>query len=298
MAQFCRGQSCRVARLQILLAALSLVILPGICAKAQTLYERPVLVIDPDMHTAIFKTAAADAAGRFLATGSHDKTVRIWSASEGKLLRTIRMPAGPGHIGAIFAVAMSPDGSIVAAGGWTSNSNDETIYLYDRDTGKMTRRIGHLPNSVLALAFSANGRYLAAACGDSGGLRVFDRDKNWSEAFRDSAYGDQSYGVGFADDGRLATSSFDGKVRLYDPSFKLAATQEALSGRHPTRLAFRSDGKVLAVGYDDKSSVDLLDGQSLARLPGPNVEGLSSGSLRVCPVTSCGITKSSEHEAD
>jgi hypothetical protein len=109
MAQFCRGQSRQIARWQILLAALSLVILPGICANAQTLYERPVLVVDPDMHTARSQTAAADAAGRFLVTGSEDKTMRIWSASDGNLLRTIRMPAGPGPIGDIFAVAMSPD---------------------------------------------------------------------------------------------------------------------------------------------------------------------------------------------
>ena len=52
MAQFCRGQSRQVERLRIFLAALSLVILPGLCAKAQNLYERPVLVVDPDMHTA------------------------------------------------------------------------------------------------------------------------------------------------------------------------------------------------------------------------------------------------------
>jgi hypothetical protein len=51
MAQFRRGQSRRVARLQILLLALSLVILPGICAEAQNLYERPVLIVDPDMHS-------------------------------------------------------------------------------------------------------------------------------------------------------------------------------------------------------------------------------------------------------
>jgi hypothetical protein len=44
-----------------------------------------------------------------------------------------------------------------------------------------------LPNVVQELAFSADGRYLAATCG-SGDLRVFDRDKNWSEAFRDATY--------------------------------------------------------------------------------------------------------------
>jgi outer membrane protein assembly factor BamB len=278
MAQFCRGQSRQVARSQILLAALSLVILSSLCAKAQNLFERPVLVVDPDMHTAKSKAAAADAAGGFLATGSEDKTVRIWSASDGKLLRTIRMPAGPGLIGAIFAVAMSPDGNIVAASGWGEGPEVIPIYLFDSNTGKMTGRIGGLPNAVNELVFSADGRYLAATC-HFGGLRVFDRDKNWSEAFRDATYGDQSTGAAFADDGRVATSSYDGKVRLYDRSFKLVATQEALSSRRPARLAFRPDGKVLAIGYDDKPSVDLLDGHSLARLPGPNVDGLDNGIL-------------------
>jgi WD40 repeat protein len=272
------SHSDRLARLRILLLALPLVILSNLCVKAQTLYERPVLIVEPEMHTALSRTAAADAAGRFLVTGSEDKTVRIWSASDGTLLRTIRMPAGPGHIGAVYAVAMSPDGSIVAAGGWMEDSGFETIYLFDRVTGKMTRRIDGLPNVVQALAFSADGRYLAAAC-YSGGLRVFDRDKNWAEAFRDEAYAGESYGAAFAGDGQLATSSFDGKVRLYDSGFKLIAAQETLSGRHPFRLAFRPDGKVLAAGYEDQPSADLLDGQSLTRLPGPNAEGLDNGNL-------------------
>jgi Caspase domain/WD domain, G-beta repeat len=242
-----------------------------------TLYERPVLIVDPGMHTAPSRTAAADAAGRFLATGSEDKTVRIWSTSDRKLLRTIRMPAGAGHIGKVYAVAMSPDGNIVAAGGWLEGPRVFAIYLFDRNTGKMTGRIGGLPGLVNELVFSADGRYLAAACG-SGGLRVFDREKNWPEAFRDATYGDQSYGAAFADDGRLTTSSIDGKVRLYDRSFKLVATQATLHG-NPFRLAFRPDGKVLAAGYAEKPSVDLLDGQTLARLPGPNVDGLDNGSL-------------------
>jgi len=277
MARFCRGQSRQIARLRIWLAALSLVILSSLCAKAQTLYERPVLVVDSDMHTALFVGAAADAASRFLVTGSNDKTVRVWSASDGTLLRTIRMPAGPGHTGEVYAVALSPDGSIVAAGGFGEGPGLVPIYLFDRNTGEMTRRIGGLPNGVLALVFSADGRYLAATC-HSGGLRIFDRDKNWSEAFRDVAYGDQSYGATFADDGRLATSTIDGKVRLYDRSFKLVATQAPLHG-NPFGLAFRPDGKVLAAGYAEKPSVDLFDGHSLAQLPGPKVDGLDNGSL-------------------
>ena len=278
MAQLCRSQSRQIALLRIVLLVLPLVIFSSLCGEAQTLYERPVLIVDPDMHTASVFAAVADAAGRFLVTGSHDKTVRIWSASDGKLLRTIRMPAGPGDKGKIYAVAMSPDGIVVAAGEFGEGPGVFTIYLFDRDTGKMTGRIEGLPDAVFMLVFSADGRYLAAAC-RSGGLRVFDRGKNWSEGFRDASDGDRSDGAIFADDGRLATSSYDGKIRLYDRGFKLVATQETLSGRHPSRLAFSPDGKVLAVGYRDKPSVDLLDGHTLARLPGPNVDGLDNGNL-------------------
>jgi WD40 repeat protein len=161
MAQFRRGQSRQIAHLQILLAALSLVILPGLSAKAQNLYERPVLIVDPGMHTADSRAAADDAAGRFLATGSDDKTVRIWSASDGKLLRTIRMPAGPGHIGEIRAVAMSPDGSIVAAGGWLEGPPGVfSIYLFDRNTGEMTKQMSpHMataPSAGIAWTTDAN----------------------------------------------------------------------------------------------------------------------------------------------
>jgi hypothetical protein len=50
------------------------------------LYEQPVLVIDPVMHAAPIWRADADAAARWAVTGSDDKTVRVWSLTDGALL--------------------------------------------------------------------------------------------------------------------------------------------------------------------------------------------------------------------
>src|SRR5262249_51337016 len=194
MARIFRSQVSSIAR--ALLLALLFVVFANATVLAQ-LYEQPVLIIDPGMHTAPIKDVGVDGAGRLAVTGSWDKTVRVWSLSDGKLLRTIRMPAGSGNVGKIYAVAMSPDGAVIAAGGWTSNAPEAPIYLFEARTGNMTARIAGLPNVTDSLAFSPDGRYLAAGLG-SEGLRVYDRDRQWSEVFRDTDYGDRIYGVTFA----------------------------------------------------------------------------------------------------
>src|SRR6476620_7016464 len=112
MADIFRGQGSAIARLLALLPALMFAVCASPAAMAQ-LSEQPMLVVDPGMHTAPIIAVAVDAAGRLAVTGSHDKTVRVWSLTDGKLLRTIRMPAGPDNTGRIYAVAMSPDGDLV-----------------------------------------------------------------------------------------------------------------------------------------------------------------------------------------
>jgi outer membrane protein assembly factor BamB len=266
------------------LLALLFVVFANLAVLAQ-LYEQPVLVIDPGMHTAPIRDVGVDAAGQIAVTGSDDKTVRVWSLSDGKLLRTIRMPAGPDDVGKIYAVAMSPDGALVAAGGWTrwtTTAREDSIYLFETNTGKMTSRIAGLPEVTQSLAFSSDGRYLAAGLGNTRGLRVYDRDRQWSEVFRDTDYGGRIHGVTFAADGRLATTSYDGKVRLYDSAFRpVVPPRKVTGGERPFRIAFNPDGTMLAVGYGDKATVELFDGHSLLPLPGPTVDGLRNGFLPI-----------------
>jgi WD40 repeat protein/uncharacterized caspase-like protein len=253
--------------------------------EAPKLFDGPVLVVDPGMHTAVIKSASADKDGRWAVTGSDDKTVRVWSLADGALLRTIRLPAGPGYVGQVYAVAMSPDGALIAAGGWTrgGDKGDEQIYLFDRETGGQSRRIPGLPGFVNHLTFSPDGRRLAAMLGGGNGLRVYDAALDWGEAAHDELYGSDSYGAAFATGGRLATTSYDGKVRLYAGDLlgqtRPAYVTKAPGGECPHEIAFSPDGVRLAVGYASTKDVDLLDGRTLAVLARPDLDGINTGNL-------------------
>ena len=254
-------------------------------AAEAALYDRPVLVVDPGMHTAAVRRADADGAGRWAVTGSDDKTVRVWSLADGTLVGTTRLPAGPGNVGKADAVAISPDGALIAAGGWMRGvAGQEQIYLFERAGGALVKRIDGLAGVVNHLTFSPDGRRLATTLGSGNGIRLYDRDRGWSEAARDEDYGDTSYGAAFAPDGRLATTALDGKVRLYaaelQRTVRPAVAIDAPDGRQPYGIAFSpTDGARLAIGYNDGTAVTLLDGHSLAPLPGPDVTGITGGNL-------------------
>jgi WD40 repeat protein len=244
----------------------------------------PILRIDPGMHTAHIRRIATDAAGRFLVTASDDKSLRVWELPAGRLIRTIRPPAGEGNEGKLFSVALSPDGRCIAAGGWTQFNNGEdtpapdrhTIYLFDRITGDMTGRITVVPAVIGHLAFSPDGRWLAATLGGSNGIRIY-RTSDLSLAAEDKEYGSDSYSAHFSRDGRLVTTSDDGFVRLYkagpagwgprsgltvslSPRYKVKAPD----GENPFSARFSPDGTKIAVGYDDTAHVTIITGKDLS----------------------------------
>src|SRR5262249_36193812 len=150
-----------------------------------------------------------------------------------------------GNEGQVFTVAVSPDGNTIAAAGWTHQ-----IYLFERATGRQVGRIA-TKASTYKLAFSHDGRRLAAGIGNpTASLRLFDGD-SWKEIAFDDKYTGAIFGTSFDTTGRIATTSNDGKLRLYDRDLKLIREARApgASPLEPNEIAFSPDNKRLAVGY-------------------------------------------------
>ena len=273
--------------LSLTLVALLTLLTPA--ARTTTAQEREpsretVLRIETGMHTAVITRIGVDAGNRYLVTGSHDKTVRVWELASGRLLRVLRVPIGAGNEGKVNAVAISSDGNLIAAGGWTveaSTDRTASIYLFGRESGQIVRRIGGLPEVALQLAFAPDGTRHAAALG-RGGVRVF-RVADGAEAGRDADYGAPSYGLDFDRAGRLVTSCLDGYVRLYDRDMRLLAKVKATGGKRPLAVRFAPDGTKIAVGYHDSTRVDVLaaggNSQPLSLLYSPDTSDVNDGNL-------------------
>ncbi|HEX5081980.1 MAG TPA: hypothetical protein VFY40_08040, partial [Blastocatellia bacterium] len=256
----------------------------------------PILRVETGMHTAKINRIAVDAAGRYLVTGSNDKTARVWELATGRLLRVLRPPIGSGFEGMINAVAITPDGRYVAVAGetgaqWSDREIDRenrySIYVFNRESGAMWNSfrqisLGRLSNAVLSMAFSPDGKKLVATIAGKG-VRIIDRIHTDYGAGRDDPEKYNGYeinGIDFDRAGRMATTCTDGYLRLYDKDVDFVRKVRAPGGERPYAVRFSPDGSKLAVGYDDSTRVDVLDGDSLEELYKASASGVRNGDLR------------------
>lgn len=267
--------SCRL----LILATLFLNVL-GADVLAASISGEPVLRIEIGLHAGPINALAADTQGRFLATVSYDKTLRLWSPQDGRLIRILRVPIGDELEGALFGVALSPDGSTAAVAGWTGGwEKGWSIYLFETGNGRLVRRIAGLPHRVVKLAFSPDGDYLATALRGENGMRAFFV-KDGALVASDTEYGNHAAHLDFAPDGRLAVTSLDGRIRLYDREFRRTALLDARNGQSPYGVRFSPDGKMLAIGYLDRPQVDVYNvGSAPAYAFSPDLRRADNGSL-------------------
>jgi len=107
----------------------------------------------------------------------------------------------------IWAVAFSPDGSLVAAGGgWCSSSCHGEVLVFSSVDGSLIWKSPDLGEYVWALAFSPDGTKLAV--GGAFGRVIVYSTYNWSELWRSSYLGGPVWSVAWSPDGtRLAVGT-------------------------------------------------------------------------------------------
>ncbi len=187
--------------------------------------DAPLPMLDTGGHMAIIKAIAFTPDGSQLVSASEDKTIRVWDVATGKTLRTIRGEAALGEPGKIFAMALSPDGKLLAAGGWmekaAANPCCGVIRVYDFISGKLVALLKGHTSVVDSLAFSPDGRYLISGSDDNTAIvweigSLSDGVAAVKLLHRLEGHRDHIYAVGFsADSARAVTGSFDRELRLW-----------------------------------------------------------------------------------
>jgi WD40 repeat protein len=96
--------------------------------------------------------------GQFLATGSQDSTVKIWSTTTTRCLQTLE-----GHIGVVCAVTYTPDGKYLLTA-----CDDNLVRLWSTEKGEITATFNIKEGIIYCLAVSPDSQYVALGCSLTG----------------------------------------------------------------------------------------------------------------------------------
>lgn len=214
--------------------------------------------------------------GQTIAAAGNDGKVRLWKP-DGTLIKVLS------QVGAVRAVAFSPDGQLLASGGdaearlWKADGtplaklpgvgivwtvafspdsqllalagSDQTVALLTREGKRLRTFKGH-NDFITSVSFSPDGRTIASASID-GVLKL------WTLAgqviFSRTGHAKAIYGVAFRPDGKLlATASADNTIKLWKPDGTIVANLYGHRGL-VNGVKFSPDGKTLASASQDQT---------------------------------------------
>jgi len=177
----------------------------------------PQLIDDKRVHTAQVKTLAFRPDGKYLASGSYDRTILLWEVSDTGNLRLPGSPLTDTRAGQVYGLAFSPDGKVLASSG-----DEESIFLWDVTNPLVATLIGLAPvqhtATINSLAFSSGNKFASAS--NDRTVELWDwnpTDHTLSNPITLKGHTGFVKSVAFNTSGtRLASVSFDDSVILWD----------------------------------------------------------------------------------
>ena len=257
-------------------------------------------------HSSSVNTVAFSPDGETIASASRG-LIHLWN-TKGDLLQLWYARTGEHlenlvhHIDSVRTVVFSPDGKLLASGGydsrlrlWSANTGDHiatlrgggpavafspdgellanayegdgiigTIGLWDVQTGELRHVLEEYHGLLTCMVFSPDGKMLASSSGDSE-IVLWDMPTLQRRLSITTHHTEAVSSVAFSPDGEtLVSGSFDQTLRLWDPH---TGERKAVL-QYPdsvTSVAFSPDGRILAVGWSGwrNNRIQLLDAETL-----------------------------------
>ena len=197
-------------------------------------------------HTLWVTAVAFSPDGTMVASGSSDRTVKIWDITTGLTIATLE-----GHTDKVTSVAFSSDGKTLASGSGLQ------VRLWDIATKQHIATLVHT-HSVGALDFSPDGTMLASGSWnssvDAGTIWLWDVSTRRYIATLEGHTGRITSVIFSPKVPTLASGAEDGTIKLWDVATQRnIATLKGHTGAVYS-VTFSSDGKTLASGATDYAS--------------------------------------------
>lgn len=188
-------------------------------------------------HTGSILCLAASPNGEWVASGSHDQTVRLWDVVTGREVHKFG-----GHSANVNCLAFSRDGHWLVSG-----SSDKTVRVWDLHSRTQHRVVRNFDAKLESLAITPDGERLVVATA-SGSVKVLQFG-TFAEQVTLRQPGVSVHAVAISPDGKLAAAGFaNAVVRMWD--LTTGVETEVLTNHEDAVmcLAFDSRGKWLARG--------------------------------------------------
>lgn len=135
----------------------------GRCSVIDRQSEQSVSQFDQHSRAVLAGTFLPD--GETVVTSGRDQTLRVWTATEGRPVRSLH-----NHTGDVLALALQPRENQLPM--LASASTDRTVRLWQPTIGRMVR-FARLPSPPLCMSWHSQGKGLIAGCRD-GKARLID----------------------------------------------------------------------------------------------------------------------------
>jgi len=194
--------------------------------------------------------------GRWAATASLDRSIRLWDTRTGTMLA--RFLAG--HRDWIRTLAFQPDGHRLCSGG-----DDGNIRLWDLTTGKRLQRIPSTQGWVRSVVYSPDGMLLASG-GDDGMVNIWSVE-SLELLQRLGPFGRAINKLMFTYDGTSICIAMQGQIEVWNMRDKKRVYRRVVRGERTSVLTL-PDGGLLIASKEGLQRIELDNPEAVVQFVG------------------------------